>query len=667
MGAQPDKTMKRTAVAVLVALLASAALAFVLRSGLPGAPELRGQSAEAPRVAAIALDPVAPGDSAPAAHQRGPIEGPSAEEVEEGAIGRRAGVADDALAGLDGVSLAEAPPVAARAPARPALAPLAPPATAVASAPSPTAAAHGYGTLGTGAGMGALAAAPPPPATRLPTSGVLASTFVGGHGAASRLEDLMDRGVMVDGERVRLGAFEPIGHLPYAVPAHDAVALYAELERTRLREDGEHVHMQIALVAREGERPRRPRMDVRLVVDCSGSMEGEKFRSAVAAAHALVDRLAPTDTFGLVSYSDVASIELAAGRVGDRAAAHAAIDRLRLGGGTNVGAALDAVASNPPVRRRATDVLLVMLLSDGMANVGITDAETLASQSRAMFESAGILTTTIGVGTDFDETTMLAIAREGSGSYEFVRRSADIAGILTQELDERAMAVAQDLRLRIELAPGVSLARVYGSRVLDDQEAARVRATEVAVDARLARELGIPQDRQHDDDTGLRMHIPSFRRGDQHVVLLELVVPPGTGDTQVARVSLDYKDLRDEANAHEAVQVHSERTSDLEVASTSVRSPVKRTVLAFQAADTLREASEALASGDTARADAVLGERITLLETASRVWHDPSMGRDARLLTSYRQAVDGAWRDWDDSSRHTLVLAMGYYGDQRMD
>lgn len=516
-------------------------------------------------------------------------------------------------------------------------------------------------------GLSAPRAAPPPPATALPTSGVLASTFVAGHGAASRLDDLMDRGVVVDGERVRLGAFEELGRLPYPVPAAHAVALYAELERTRLRQDGEHVHMQIALVARQGERPRRPRMDVRLVLDRSGSMAGEKWTNAIAAAHALVDRLAPSDTFGLISYAEAASLDRAPARVGDRRAAHGAIDALRPGGATNIGDALDVVAANAPVRRGPNDVLLVVLLSDGQATVGTTDPGSLAARARSMFDGAGIITTTLGVGTDFDEATMLGIAREGSGSYEFVRRSADIAPILTEELDERALAVAQDLRLRIEVAPGVQVARVYGSRVLDQAEAARERATEVAVDARVARELGIARDRQEDDERGLRMHIPSFRRGDQHLVLLELIVPPGAGETEIARVSLDFKDLGTASNEHAVVTVSSERTADAEVADLSVRRPVKRTVLAFQAAETLREASEALGGGDTARADQVLAERIDLLEAAATLWHDESMRRDARLLTTYRRVVDGAWRDWDDTSRHTLVLAMGYYGDQRMD
>lgn len=504
----------------------------------------------------------------------------------------------------------------------------------------------------------------PPPG--LPQNAVLSSTFVAGSGASARLEDLLDRGVMVGGENVRLEAFDELGRLPYPVPAEEAVGVHAELERSRLLAGGERVHLQIALMARRGEAPPRPRMDVRLVLDRSGSMTGDKWNNAIAAAHQLIDRLQPGDTFGLVSYADDAALDLAPARVGDRRAAHAAVRRLVPGGGTNIEAALRMAAAHSPRRRAMNDVLLVVLVSDGVATIGQTNAQALGLLARESFDAHGVLTTSVGLGTDFDEATMLAIAREGSGSYHFVRRASDIGAILTDELEERAQSVAQALRLRVELGEGVVATRVYGSRVLEEREAARVRATEIATDRRLARELGIVRDRQRDEDRGLRIHLPTFRRGDQHVVLMELEVPPGTRAATVANITLDYKDLLSRGNRTTSVAVRATRTRDGEAALASTQRTVKRTVLAFAAGDALSAAARSLEQGDVQSARRHLAERQRVLEAASDLWNDRALARDARLLGRYDRVIASAWPSWDSGSRRTLVMAMSFYGSGRM-
>ncbi len=500
----------------------------------------------------------------------------------------------------------------------------------------------------------------------LPQNGVLASNFVGGSGVRARLDDLMDRGVMVGGQLVRLEAFQDTERLPYAVPSREGMAMYAELERSRLSEDTERVHMQIALLGRQGEAPRRPHMDIRLVLDRSGSMRGEKWGQAIAAAHALVDKLEPGDTFGLISYSDEASLDHAPRRVGNGRSAHASIDQLQAGGGTNIGAALELAARNAPRARAAQTVGLVVLVSDGRVTVGQTNPTELGALARQSFDRAGVLTSAIGLGTDFDERTMLEIAREGSGSYYFVRRAADIRTIFEDELDARAQAVAQALRVRVELADGVVARRVYGSRLLSEREHNAVRATEVATDARIARELGIRRTRRNEEEEGLRIHLPTFRRGDQHVILMELDVPAGTNTTELARVTLDYKDLVRHRNDSIVRSVSATRVADVSDARASVVRVVKRTVLAFQAGETLQQAADALQNGDRANAARLLSERRELLQAASTHWRDPSLGRDAQLLARYERVLGGVWDGWDHGSRNTLVMAMNYFGDQRM-
>ncbi|RLB56640.1 MAG: hypothetical protein DRJ42_02740 [Deltaproteobacteria bacterium] len=506
-----------------------------------------------------------------------------------------------------------------------------------------------------------------PPAAALPQSGVLANNFVGGSGSSARLEDLLDRGVMVGGERIQLAAFHERDALPYARPSRDAVALHVEAERSRVTARGDTVHLQIALLARQGELPRRPRMDIRLVIDRSGSMSGEKFTHAIDAAHQLVRRLGPDDRIGIIAYDSYAEPLLASSRVGDGESAHAALSRIRPGGGTNISAGLDLALADPPRRDRPNDLGLVVLISDGRATDGNAAPSHLGGLARRLYDEHGVLTTAIGLGTDFDEETMLTIAREGSGSYHFVRRPADIAAILEDELEARAEAVAQALRVRIVLGEGVTAKRVYGSRVLSAEEHAAVRQTEVATDRRIAEELGITQNRR-DEEGGLRMHLPTFRRGDQHVILMELEVPPGRAGTiaGLAHVYLDYKDMYREANGTADVNVTARRVSTRERAVASTERTVKRTVLAFQAGEALQRAADALASGDQAGARQILQERQEVLEAGARLWRDPLLARDATLLAQYQRVVDGAWNGFGYGDQRTLVMAMGSFADRRM-
>ncbi|HJL37632.1 MAG TPA: hypothetical protein RMG95_18210, partial [Polyangiaceae bacterium LLY-WYZ-15_(1-7)] len=192
--------------------------------------------------------------------------------------------------------------------------------------------------------------------------------------------------------------------------------------------------------------------------------------------------------------------------------------------------------------------------------------------------------------------------------------------------------------------------------LLSQAEHAAVRATEVATDRRIARELGVARTRQREEDEGLRIHLPTFRRGDQHVILMELEVPPGTATARVAEVELDYKDLVRRRNATITREVEAPRVADPAEAQASVSRVAKRTVLAFQAGEVLQRGAN-----DEARR--LLAERRELLEAAADLWRDPSLRQDAELLARYERVLGG---QWDGSSRNTLVMAMNYFGDKRM-
>jgi hypothetical protein len=98
----------------------------------------------------------------------------------------------------------------------------------------------------------------------------------------------------------------------------------------------------------------------------------------------------------------------------------------------------------------------------------------------------------------------------------------------------------------------------------------------------------------------------------------------------------------------------------------SLRRPVKRTALAFQAGDALQQAAEALGTGQIPEARRILAERRELLETAADLWRDPSLGQDAAMIGRYETVLARAYPSWNDQDQRTLALAMNYFGDQRM-
>ena len=116
-----------------------------------------------------------------------------------------------------------------------------------------------------------------------------------------------------------------------------------------------------------------------------------------------------------------------------------------------------------------------MLLSDGHANGGDTDAEHLADRAGRAFQ-AGVQTSFFGLGRNFDASLMDRIADRGAGGYYYLADSSQIAPALDREIEARLRPVATAVELRVRLRPDVAATHVFGSRELPAAEAAAVRA-----------------------------------------------------------------------------------------------------------------------------------------------------------------------------------------------
>jgi Ca-activated chloride channel homolog len=468
----------------------------------------------------------------------------------------------------------------------------------------------------------------------------LSSTYMGGSGARDRVEKLIREGVVVQGRRVKLEAFPRNYAQAFPIPTGRALNLIAGTERTKIVQEGGRTFLQVGLQAIQGEAPRRPPLNVALVIDCSGSMgDEEKLEYAKAAALQLVDRLRPEDVVSLVTFDDQARLRFPAQRVRDRSRLRQVIASLTPGSGTNIYAGLSLGHQEARKHAAAETVSRVILLSDGEVTAGVSDVRQFQRLVAADVDR-DIQTTAVGMGVQFNEELMLAVARDGKGNYHFLRDGADAQRVFAKELEELTHVVAKAVRLRIRLADGVGLVRVLGAATLSDVQARQVRAEEKKIDRKVADELGIATDRQRQpEEPGLKLLIPGFYRGDHHVVMLELDIPPGRGQRKVADVFLKYKDLVGRTNRETQTSVAITYTLRRDEMIASVDRNVKKNLLGFQTGEALAEAAALIERGRIAEAIRRIDERMVVLGVAAREWRDRDLDRDGQLLDRYKTVL----------------------------
>ncbi|MEE4242329.1 MAG: VWA domain-containing protein, partial [Desulfopila sp.] len=204
-------------------------------------------------------------------------------------------------------------------------------------------------------------------------------------------------------------------------------------------------------------------VDLVVVLDRSGSMGGQKIADARNAVVQLINYMGRNDRMAIITYSDeveVLSPLVGLGR-GQREYLSALVGQVAVGGGTNLGGGLQMGIHTLMEHDISNRQRKVMLISDGLANQGITSPHHLGQiAARATEWEIGV--STVGVGYDFNEILMTTLADHGAGNYYFLESSQAFAEVFKKEFEATRNVVAGNAELRIDLPDSVHLVDAGG-------------------------------------------------------------------------------------------------------------------------------------------------------------------------------------------------------------
>ena len=209
----------------------------------------------------------------------------------------------------------------------------------------------------------------------------------------------------------------------------------------------------------EGRQP----LNISLVIDRSGSMQGEKIAFVKEAVKFIIQNLAPEDHLSIVMYDDQIDILAPAGKVANKPHLLQLVESITARNMTNLSGGMLEGYNQVQAGPKNGHVNRVLLLTDGLANRGITDRDQLQVLVQKKFREEGIALSTFGVGADFDEVLLTNLSEYGGANYYFIDSSDKIPGIFAEELKGLLAVVAQNTHLQIAFdAEQIEATKVYG-------------------------------------------------------------------------------------------------------------------------------------------------------------------------------------------------------------
>lgn len=282
--------------------------------------------------------------------------------------------------------------------------------------------------------------------------------------AASRSRYLAEAGLLPTSREVAVEEFVNYHRHQIGRPrAGEAVALDVRWGNDQISATGREAVLQLGFsTALANDRQQLRPLNLALVIDKSGSMaDADKMSRVKAALLTLVAQLRETDVLSIVIFDSDAEVLMPARPLGNREYVKRLIRGIEPGSSTNIHAGLMLGYQEALKNYDRDSTNRVILLTDGIANTGVTEPGQIALESLS-YNDRGIDLSTIGVGLDLNKDLLRQLAKSGRGLFHFVADAEDIEKVFLKEVQSLVSPVASEPNLEIDYDSGLELVQIYG-------------------------------------------------------------------------------------------------------------------------------------------------------------------------------------------------------------
>ncbi|MEQ9411614.1 MAG: VWA domain-containing protein [Fuerstiella sp.] len=380
---------------------------------------------------------------------------------------------------------------------------------------------------------------------------------------------------------------------------------------------------------------KRPGVNLAIVLDKSGSMQGEKIARAREAAIDAVRLLNDDDIVSIVTYDSTVNVLVPSTKLTDRQTVIAAIKQIRAGGNTALFAGVSKGAAEVRKFLEKQRVNRVILLSDGLANVGPSSPGELGNLGKSLLKE-NISVSTLGLGLGYNEDLMVQLATSSGGNHLFIEDASELADIFRSEFDDVLSVVAQEVDVKITIPEGIRPVRVLGNDADINGQSVVTRLAQI------------------------------YSEQDRHVVI-ELEVPASEdGDSlKLASVRVTYANMKTHESDRLSGAAKIRFSDDSEKVADSVRKDVLADVVALVSSEQNKLATKYLDEGNLPMCRQVLKENAEYLNVNALMCPTDESRLKGLAMQNYFQLeqLKGVVSNKDEKANYARKSFRGYQSE----